>query len=67
VPGYPVTPVLFVAASAAIVLNTLFTQPGRAFLGLTVVLAGVPAYLVWRRRAAARNGSGLAGVVPEDR
>jgi APA family basic amino acid/polyamine antiporter len=68
VPGYPVTPVLFVAASAAIVLNTLFTQPGRAFLGLTVVLAGVPAYLLWRRRAAVRNGSGLADVVvPEDR
>ncbi len=50
VPGYPVTPVLFVAASAAIVLNTLFTQPGRALVGLAVVLAGVPAYLVWKKR-----------------
>ena len=50
VPGYPLTPVLFVAASAAIVLNTLFTQPGRALVGLAVVLAGVPAYLVWKRR-----------------
>ena len=50
VPGYPLTPVLFVAASAAIVLNTLFTQPGRALVGLAVVFAGVPAYLVWRKR-----------------
>jgi len=57
VPGYPVTPVLFVAASAAIVLNTLFTQPGRALVGLAVVLAGVPAYLVWKKRlhAGARS------------
>lgn len=52
VPGYPLTPVLFVAASAAIVLNTLFTQPGRALLGLGVVLTGVPVYWLWRRRAA---------------
>ena len=49
VPGYPLTPILFVVASAAIVLNTLATQPGRAFVGLGVVLAGAPAYLIWRR------------------
>jgi APA family basic amino acid/polyamine antiporter len=50
VPGYPLTPILFVAAAFAIVLNTLFTQPGRALVGLAVVLAGVPAYLVWKQR-----------------
>jgi basic amino acid/polyamine antiporter, APA family len=50
VPGYPLTPILFVLASFAIVLNTLFTQPGRALVGLAVVLAGVPAYLVWKKR-----------------
>jgi APA family basic amino acid/polyamine antiporter len=52
VPGYPVTPVLFVGAAAAIVLNAMITQPGRAAVGLGVVLAGVPAYLIWRARAA---------------
>ena len=57
VPGYPVTPALFVAAASAIVLNTLFTQPGRALVGIAVVLSGVPAYLLWRRRAA-----GIASV-----
>ena len=49
VPGYPVTPILFVAAAAAIVLNTIIAQPGRAALGLGVVLLGSPAYLIWRR------------------
>lgn len=50
VPGYPFTPALFVLASFAIVLNTMLSQPGRALVGLGVVLAGVPAYWVWRRR-----------------
>lgn len=50
VPGYPLTPLLFVAASATIVLNALFTQTGRALIGLAVVLTGAPAYLVWHSR-----------------
>jgi APA family basic amino acid/polyamine antiporter len=52
VPGYPVTPILFVASAAAIVVNTMIAQPGRAALGLGVVLLGSPAYLIWRRRGA---------------
>lgn len=50
-PGYPVTPLLFVAAAAAIVVNTIVSQPGRAVLGLGIVLLGVPAYYAWRARA----------------
>ena len=49
VPLYPLTPLLFILAAAAIVLNTLVAQPGRAAIGLAVVLLGVPVYLVWRR------------------
>ena len=49
VPGYPLTPALFVVASAGIVLNTMWTQPAQAFIGLGVVLAGVPAFLLWKR------------------
>ena len=52
VPGYPVTPLLFVGCAAAIVLNTMVAQPVRAAIGLGVVLLGSPAYLIWRRRAA---------------
>ncbi len=52
VPGYPITPILFVLSAAAIVLNTLFTQPGRAFVGVAVVLTGVPAYFIWRKGVA---------------
>lgn len=53
VPGYPFTPALFVAATGAVVLNTLVTQPVVSGVGLGVLLAGVPAYYAWRRRAPA--------------
>jgi APA family basic amino acid/polyamine antiporter len=56
VPGYPVTPLLFVASAGLLVGNTVFAQPVRAAAGLAVVLAGTPAFYIWRaksRRAAA--------------
>jgi APA family basic amino acid/polyamine antiporter len=49
VPGYPVTPILFVLSAAAIVGNTLVEQPGSALIGLGIVFLGVPAFLLWRR------------------
>jgi APA family basic amino acid/polyamine antiporter len=52
VPFYPLTPIVFVVAAAAIVLNTIIAQPGQAAIGLGVVFLGAPAYIIWRRRAA---------------
>lgn len=49
VPGYPLTPLLFIASAAAIVFNALFTTPREAFFGILMVLIGAPAYLAWRR------------------
>jgi APA family basic amino acid/polyamine antiporter len=49
--GYPVLPVLFAAAALAIVLNTLVRSPQEAVIGLALVLAGVPIYLLWTRAA----------------
>jgi APA family basic amino acid/polyamine antiporter len=51
VPGYPVTPLIFIVAAVALVANTIATQPLRAAIGLGIVLLGVPAYLFWRRQA----------------
>jgi APA family basic amino acid/polyamine antiporter len=56
VPGYPVTPALFVIAAAALVVNTVATQSLRAAIGLGVVALGAPAFYLWRalrRRGAA--------------
>jgi basic amino acid/polyamine antiporter, APA family len=52
VPGYPWTSILFVLSAGAIVINALFTQPFEALAGLTVVVAGLPAYYFWSRRRA---------------
>jgi len=59
VPAYPVTPLLFILAAAAIVLNTVIAQPGRARVGLAVVLLGVPACVLWRAKlkASARTAA----------
>jgi len=50
VPGYPITPLLFVIAAVALALNTIATQPIRAAIGIGIVSAGAPAYLIWRTK-----------------
>ena len=54
-PGYPITPILFVASAVAIVLNTIVSQPGRAAVGIGLALLGVPAFYLWRGRSARRD------------
>jgi APA family basic amino acid/polyamine antiporter len=39
----------------AIVLNTIVSQPGRAAIGIGLVLLGVPAYFIWRARSRERR------------
>jgi APA family basic amino acid/polyamine antiporter len=48
--GYPFVPVLFVAGSALLVVNTLMERPVESLLGLGIVAIGLPAYWHWRRR-----------------
>ncbi len=54
VPGYPITPILFVASAGALVVNTLVTQPKLAAVGLVVVLVGTPAFYAWRASSRRR-------------
>jgi APA family basic amino acid/polyamine antiporter len=51
VPAYPFTPIVFILAVMALVINTIATQPVRAAIGLGIVLLGAPAYAFWRRTA----------------
>jgi len=51
-PGYPVTPILFVLSAAAIVINTIVTQPRNVIFALGLMVLGVPAYYMWRSRLA---------------
>jgi basic amino acid/polyamine antiporter, APA family len=54
VPGYPWTPLLFVVAAAALVVNVVFSTPKNAAVGLSIVALGLPAYYVWRTRRTSR-------------
>ncbi len=54
VPGYPVTPVLFVLSAAAIVVNTVVANPIRGAIGLGAALMGVPVFFAWKGRRGAR-------------
>jgi basic amino acid/polyamine antiporter, APA family len=51
VPLYPLTPIVFIVAATALVLNTVATQPTRAAIGLGIVFLGAPAYAFWRRNS----------------
>jgi APA family basic amino acid/polyamine antiporter len=49
-PGYPVVPLLFVAAAGAVVWSTIATAPGHALIGILAILAGCPFYYLFRSR-----------------
>jgi basic amino acid/polyamine antiporter, APA family len=48
-PGHPFTTIAFVIASFAVVINTVYRYPGNTLIGFAILLAGVPAYYIWRR------------------
>jgi APA family basic amino acid/polyamine antiporter len=49
--GYPVLPALYIVLTIAVMLLILLSPATRqdAFLGLALVLIGIPVYFVWRR------------------
>ena len=51
--GYPAAPAIFVLASAVMVLNEVWRNPGPSATGLVVIGAGIPLYL-WMTRAVRR-------------
>ena len=55
--GYPWVPLLFIAASALLVVNTLVVRPVESLWGLGLVALGLPAYAYWRRRGGAAAGA----------
>ena len=49
--GYPWVPALFVLSSAALMANTLREKPRESLFGLALLVLGLPAYTLWRRRS----------------
>jgi basic amino acid/polyamine antiporter, APA family len=51
--GYPWVPGLFVLGALALTLNLWLVRPGRSTVGLLLILAGLPFYRYWQRKARA--------------
>jgi APA family basic amino acid/polyamine antiporter len=55
-PGYPATPIVFILAAAALVLNTVWSSlqskedAKKMAIGIGIVLIGIPVYFIWRVR-----------------
>ncbi len=49
-PGYPVVPLVFVAASLALMTSALVQHPVSTAVGLGLTLLGIPVYLAWGRK-----------------
>jgi APA family basic amino acid/polyamine antiporter len=48
VPGHPWTTGLFIAASALIVIGTVYSHPKESLMGWMILASGIPVYLYWR-------------------
>ena len=46
--GYPVVPAVFLVASVAMLLNSAVNSARDTLIGFGVILAGIPAYYLWR-------------------
>src|ERR1022692_2595821 len=49
--GYPLVPSVFLLVTAALLANTFFAAPKEALLGVGFLVAGLPFYWYWSRRA----------------
>ncbi len=47
--GYPVIPAIYILFAIAFCVNLLYMKPFYAFVGLGIVLLGVPVYFFWKR------------------
>jgi len=48
--GYPVTPIIFIAAALFVTVNSLINQFTNSMIGLAIILAGLPFYWFWKVR-----------------
>lgn len=49
-PGHPASTLLFIAACWLVVAATIWRYPMNSAIGLMIVLLGIPAYLLWKKR-----------------
>jgi APA family basic amino acid/polyamine antiporter len=54
--GYPVVPAIFVLFCIALIVITFASRPREAFIGLGLILSGLPFYYYWNKRSPEKEG-----------
>jgi basic amino acid/polyamine antiporter, APA family len=49
-PGYPILPMLLVAATTLVVVCSVLQRPFEALYGAATIAAGLPFYYYWKRK-----------------
>jgi basic amino acid/polyamine antiporter, APA family len=58
-PGFPVTPLIFILAALYVVVGSIASNPANAIKGTALIALGVPVYLFWNwRKAEGAEGMG---------
>jgi len=57
IPGHPFTTVFFIAACCVITFSVIYKEPRNSAVSFGIMLAGLPAYLVWARLRKRRGVS----------
>ena len=53
--GYPFVPVLFIIGAIILLVSTAFDRPRESFMGIALIVAGLPFYFYWKRQRAKRG------------
>jgi len=56
IPWHPFTTGLFVLTCWLVVANTIYKYPMNSLLGMSILLLGVPAYVLWAKRQQTQGG-----------
>ncbi len=48
--GYPIVPILFILASAGILVNTFLEKTVESMIGIALTVLGIPVYYCWKSR-----------------
>jgi basic amino acid/polyamine antiporter, APA family len=51
VPGYPVTPLIYILIALLLIVDLVYLAPMTSGVGFLLVLTGIPAYVMWRKHS----------------
>lgn len=53
--GYPFLPAIFIFISIALVINTIFFYPFQSFMGLCLLMTGIPIFIISQKKSNSRH------------